>query len=432
VTLRDVTVSDTAVHCTVENIGQQRYDTLHIRLLQDGSRDGASLEAQTVVLDTLLPGQRTAVTLPVTVTAVGQLPLWRATLTVGDDSTACSLELAHSLATSYPTLSLRLLNIDSNEVTSVLPGRSYLLQAFAEGPYDSISVTLNDEQSFTFHLSPFILPLPPSPDTLCTMHLEGTIYLGMWSQRQDYWLEAGDRIDSFAHGLDSHPWQNSDRSPWILDSSVAHSGVVSLRSGALGDGQYTKLCLDVLLSHDDSVSFWLKTSTEAQYDKFSFQLDGRTLGFYAWGETDWRQYSYALPAGHHTLCWNYTKDLSGHAGNDCVWIDDVRLPLAYWDSLYDWSCTTATPVDVGVTPEGVTQTPLTLYPNPACGEVWMEAAESLTVQVCDALGRPVATFSLRGGEPYRWDTRALPQGLYFATASNSRQTVCRKIIIRKD
>jgi hypothetical protein len=62
----------------------------------------------------------------------------------------------------------------------------------------------------------------------------------------------------------------------------------------------------------------------------------------------------------------------------------------------------------------------------------MEAAEPLTVQVCDARGRPVATFSLRGGEPYRWDTRALPQGLYFATASNSRQTVCRKIIIRKD
>jgi len=38
---------------------------------------------------------------------------------------------------------------------------------------------------------------------------------------------------------------------------------------------------------------------------------------------DWQQRSFSVPAGTHTLKWQYDKDLSVNAGSDCGWVDQV-------------------------------------------------------------------------------------------------------------
>ena len=46
------------------------------------------------------------------------------------------------------------------------------------------------------------------------------------------------------------------------------------------------------------------------------------------GETDWRQFTYQVPAGSHVLRWAYTKDGSVSAGQDAGWVDEVNFTPA--------------------------------------------------------------------------------------------------------
>lgn len=423
VTLRDVVVDDTAVRCTVMNIGQQRLDSLRVALVQDAT-DGAVLEEQLVVIDSLLPNCQREVTLPITIVEVGQLPIWQAALVAWSDDTECRLTLSHRLPVTYPTLALRLLEADSSEALSVSRNHDYLLEAVVDGQYDSLRVTVTAYPTGDTLVSP-THPLATThssfstPDSLCALHIEGDLHLGHWRQQQDFWLEGGDRIESFENAFNSHPWKNNGWKPWTIDSSEHRSGTFSVRSGAISHSQTTCLCLEATLAHADSLSYWVKTSTEAEYDKFFFQLDGRARGYSDWGETAWRQFRHTLTAGHHTLCWCYAKDNSGSAGHDCVWVDDIQLPLALWDSLYAWSCDEdTTTVGIGSLPPYINHTSLTLYPNPAGDAVWLTAETAMTVTVNDMLGRRVATFHLTPGVPVRWDIHALPRGCYFATGDN--------------
>ncbi len=434
VTLRNVTVGDTAVHCIVENVGQQRYDSLRVVLGQSvDQHDGARLEEQVVLIDSLLPREWRSATLPVTVAAIGQIPLWKATLSVWSDSMECRLKIEQPLTVEYPDFSLRILNVDSSVVSTIQPNATYLLQVLPEGPFDSLEACIVASPSGDTLISinsHLVFPAAPfyTRDSLCALHVGGTLYWQEWRGRVDYWLEPGNRVDAFNRAFDGHPWRNDSPVPWRIDSTAGRG--ISLRSGAIGDGQNSSLCIDVLLDKADSVAFWVKTSTEPQYDKFTFYVDGRRKLPEAWGSTEWNRRSHALDAGRHTLCWTYSKDQSNSEDDDCVWIDDVQLPLALWDSLYAWDCAAAG-VGIDHSPLSVSHPSLKIYPNPAVEEVWMEAEKPTTIVIHDALGRVVASFELPAGSPVRWDVGRLPSGFYLVTGSDESYTQRSKIIIRK-
>ena len=439
VTLRNVVVDDSAVRCTVENIGNVRYDSLRVELSQVRTRpiDGAVIEFQIVIVDSLPPHGQTEVTLPVNVVAIGQEPLWDAMLYLWDDTNGIMswLPIMHSLPVTYPDLTLHLLDNDGTEARQLLANNDYLLETNVEGFFDSMILTITSQPFDTLvSLNTQFSTLNSSfrtPDSLCSLHVDATLFFDRWSRRYEYWLESGSRTDGFENTFLAHGWNNSGRVPWTIDGAVCHGGRYSARSGAIGDGQNSSLCIEMMLDRPDSVAFWIKTSTESQYDKFTFYIDGHRKLPESWGETDWSYRTYTLDAGHHTLCWTYAKDQSGSAGSDCVWLDDVRLPLALWDSLYDWDCTS---LGVGTdhTPLLTRRSPLNIFPNPAIGEVWMETSEPVAVVVHDALGRAVASFNLPADSPVRWNVERLPSGLYFVTGTNDRHTVCNKIIIRKN
>ncbi len=73
------------------------------------------------------------------------------------------------------------------------------------------------------------------------------------------------------------------------------------------------------------ISFKVRTSSELNFDTFTFNLNGEPLATRS-GETDWETLSFDIPAGRHFFQWSYQKDTSASSGSDAVWIDDVTFP----------------------------------------------------------------------------------------------------------
>lgn len=111
---------------------------------------------------------------------------------------------------------------------------------------------------------------------------------------------------------------------WRIDSLNAHSGLYSLRSGAISHSDTSEVNMPVTVNHSHYVSFAFRTSTENNYDWLYFFIDGVQKGRWS-GANDWTEISFAVQPGTHTLTWRFTKDHSVSTGSDCVWIDDICL-----------------------------------------------------------------------------------------------------------
>lgn len=120
-------------------------------------------------------------------------------------------------------------------------------------------------------------------------------------------------------------WVHGDY-PWVLNSTESYEGSWSARSAEGLDNSSTSEMSIVFTSEvADSVSFYYKVSSESNYDKFFFHIDGVQM-IVASGEVAWTRAAFPIAAGTHTLLFNYTKDYSVSSGSDCAWIDNVMLP----------------------------------------------------------------------------------------------------------
>lgn len=431
-TLREVESSETLVHFTVENIGTETIDSLCVQLVQTAtdSLAGAWIATQGITLHQLQSGERWSDSIRVSLVESGTLPLWQGHLQVvnAERGMMCNLAVCQPLAIPHPTLVLKLADANGHEVRRVRPNRSYQLVAAVEGSYDTLQLEV-EEAPFGNHRSSTGTSLEfTTADSLCALAIGGSIKKGHWVEQQHFWIEPGDRTEGFEYGFTSHPWRHDSHEAWTLDSTVSRSGRYSARSGAIGDGEASWLCLEVEMMIRDTISYWVKTSTENSYDKLIFSVDGRDFIPEAWGITDWSQRAHLLEAGHHTLCWRYLKDASDSRGEDCVWIDDLQIPLALWDTTYNWDCLT-TPVDIG--PQASQGPATTLFPNPAAEQVWLNGPQGTAVRISDALGRAVTSFVLNGETAVLWDTSSLPAGVYFAITTHEGLQNTQKIILIK-
>ena len=425
VALREVNVTNGTVHCIVENIGLQHLENLNITLSQSSSDSlqSALIEVQTTVINSLPPGARQSITLPLRISSIGSYPLLLATLTASSDSVQATVPVRCDLPDERPTLTLRLHHSDGSEAHRLMPATTYTLCADISGQYDSLRLSVLDLSTDSTCLT-FTTPTP-----LCSLAVKTILYRDAWHSERNHWLVPGDRIESFEDGFASHPWDTACRMPWFIDSTVHHSGQFSARSGAISHGQASDLAISVFLPHDDTVSFWVKVSSEPQHDILVFLVDGERMQPVLWGDWSWHQYRYRLSAGHHTLCWRYQKDHSTSRGSDCAWVDDISLPLVYWDMPAGWQCVDST---LGVPPSEFTSELLEVYPNPASEVVTFRAAETMTISVVDATGRQVTQLQLLPNTPYRWVSKGLQLGVYFAQGQGLHGVSCKKIIIMNE
>jgi hypothetical protein len=110
---------------------------------------------------------------------------------------------------------------------------------------------------------------------------------------------------------------------WRIDAAEGRSAGGALRAGVTPSSGSSVLTY----THNGPArpySFWYKVSSEATYDLLSLRLDGVLLQQWS-GTVAWTQYSGTIPAGSHTLTLTYSKDVSGTAGSDTAWVDDVTF-----------------------------------------------------------------------------------------------------------
>lgn len=121
--------------------------------------------------------------------------------------------------------------------------------------------------------------------------------------------------------------------PWQITNSESHGGNYCARSAStLTHNQTSQMTLTRTFAVNDSISFYYKVSSEANYDKFFFKIDGIEM-VNASGTVNWTHAAFPIEAGTHTFDFIYSKDGSVNTGSDCVWIDDVRMP----QQMHNWS-----------------------------------------------------------------------------------------------
>lgn len=156
-------------------------------------------------------------------------------------------------------------------------------------------------------------------------------------------LAVGQPVSETFEGMVFHisGWdQSASTHPWHITSDESHAGAYSLRSASgLGNDQTSEITLTRTSPINDSISFYYKVSSEANYDKFHFFIDGTEL-IAASGLVDWTRAAYPISAGTHTFHFSYQKDYSLARNSDCAWIDDLQLPPSPrpWRTYHDTLC----------------------------------------------------------------------------------------------
>lgn len=113
---------------------------------------------------------------------------------------------------------------------------------------------------------------------------------------------------------------------WALDTSQFHGGTKSLKSNTITHNQTTSVRLDNYnFTADVELTFWAYASCENNYDGIKYYLDNVELGFITGNPSPWAKYTIQIPAGVHSVRWDYVKDSSGSNGSDAGWIDDIRI-----------------------------------------------------------------------------------------------------------
>jgi hypothetical protein len=107
---------------------------------------------------------------------------------------------------------------------------------------------------------------------------------------------------------------------WAGESTTFYYGGSAAQSGAITDDQSS--WLQTTVSGPATLSFYWKVSSESGYDYLNVSLDGGEQDAIS-GTQDWQLKTVTIPAGNHTIRWNYSKDYSLSRGSDCGWVDKV-------------------------------------------------------------------------------------------------------------
>lgn len=141
-------------------------------------------------------------------------------------------------------------------------------------------------------------------------------------------IPIGAVLEGFESGdFSTFPWENTSSQPWTIESAHVQSGSYSARSGVIGHNSTTSLQVTLEVGSEGEISFWRMVSSEPNYDKLIFYIDGSEMGVWS-GAQAWAQVSYPVSAGTHTFKWAYKKDVGTIGGSDAAWIDNIRFPLS--------------------------------------------------------------------------------------------------------
>ena len=149
---------------------------------------------------------------------------------------------------------------------------------------------------------------------------------GHYNLPGSYVFCVGNIVEGFETGdFSMYDWVLTGANNWTIVSDEVNSGSYAAKSGQITDNGETHLSLTVDILADGEISFYRKVSSENNYDKLFFYIDGAEKNNWS-GDQGWAQVSYPITTGTHTFKWTYKKDYSVSGGQDCAWIDDIQFP----------------------------------------------------------------------------------------------------------
>ncbi|MBN2589192.1 MAG: hypothetical protein JXA96_04985 [Sedimentisphaerales bacterium] len=129
-------------------------------------------------------------------------------------------------------------------------------------------------------------------------------------------------LEDFENGKFQEGFTTFGDSLWTI-SNDAYLGILSAKSGTIGDNQFSVLEANITAS-TGNISFWRKVSSEANYDYLSFYIDNIKAGSWS-GNLDWQEVNFQTSPGDHNLKWVYLKDNCFSSGQDAAWIDNIKI-----------------------------------------------------------------------------------------------------------
>ena len=143
---------------------------------------------------------------------------------------------------------------------------------------------------------------------------------GSWS------LSTGKTRETFEfERFDVFPWIRSGDYPWIITSAASWENVNSARSAPIPDKSESILSIYVNNPVADTLSFYVRVSSEPVYDQLTFRVDSM-VDMQISGDTPWALRKKVLKPGVHLLEWVYSKDISLSGGMDAAWLDQLTFP----------------------------------------------------------------------------------------------------------
>ena len=237
---------------------------------------------------------------------------------------------------------------------------------------------------------------------------------------QEYAFVAGQIIEDFESGnFLMHPWLHSGHSNWTVTDASSFEQKYSARSGIIGHNQVSQLEVSYMVIAADSISFYLKASTEEDYDFLKFYINDVLKGQWS-GEQDWMRVSFPVSEGNQTFKWTYSKDMSATGGQDAAWLDYIIFP----------------PVDMGVgIDENLAKYPeMHVYPNPANNKTMLysgKAGQGSSIQIVDISGRMITQFvNISPDQFIEVNLSGIAPGIYFIRNTGQIPLKTVKLIIQ--
>ncbi len=161
------------------------------------------------------------------------------------------------------------------------------------------------------------------PGSLAYIDFEVTA--GSYNDDKSFTEEIGTLYEDWETGdFSKFNWQFGGDKDWKINST-SYEGDYSAISGKIGNNQKTKLYITTTVNRDDSISFYVKVSSESGRDKIEFFIDGSKQDDWS-GIMDWQHAVFPVTSGDHTFKWIYSKDDYVSLGDDRSWIDYIMFP----------------------------------------------------------------------------------------------------------
>jgi hypothetical protein len=236
-------------------------------------------------------------------------------------------------------------------------------------------------------------------------------------------------------GLVDEDWETGDFTkfdwvqgtfPWVITGTLPFEGLYSAKSGTITDNQISDLSLTLNVIADDSISFYVKTSSESGWDFMKFYIDGTEQGSWS-GETSWTRVVYPVTIGNHTFKWTYEKDGSVSNGSDCAWVDYILFPPV------------ELPVHADNGNDGINSNALNCYPNPFTNETAIsysiEKTGNVSLKIYNALGQEVCVLingeNLQAGNYNEiFNATKLGKGIYHCVLTTPDKAIVKKLLLQ--